>query len=168
MRQLKPIFLGRPIRGRPRQMERSGTAATHDLPQKHRFFQAKQLCNCLLKSILLLTLLLSSLRAQDNPPNDQLLVIFGSNGYILYKVLDFANDHGYRYIKILSYEFNAFEHSITGLSKGEPIHGGRYFELKDDNSSIAFLCYEEPPNDIYIIDLEKYRSLLDDVQGWEP
>lgn len=107
------------------------------------------------------------LRAQSNIPDDQLLVIFGSSGYVLYKVLDFANDHGYRYIKILSYEFNAFEHSISGECKGTRSHGGRYFELKDENIFIAFLCYEEPPEDIYIIDLEKYRSLLDDVQAVE-
>lgn len=107
------------------------------------------------------------LRAQSNVPDDQLLVIFGSSGYVLYKVLDFANDHGYRYIKILSYEFNAFEHSISGECKGDRSHGGRYFELKDENIFIAFLCYEEPPEDIYIIDLEKYRSLLDDVQAVE-
>lgn len=102
---------------------------------------------------------LTALRAQSNLPDDQLLVVFGSSGYVLYKVLDFANDHGFRYIKILSYEFNAFEHSISGKCRGDKSHGGRYFELKDENVSIAFLCFEEAPNDIYIIDLEKYRSL---------
>lgn len=96
-------------------------------------------------------------------PDDQLLVIFGSSGYVLYKVLDFANDHGYRYIKILSYEFKAFEHEISAICKGDRNLGGRYFELKDDNVFISFLCFEEPPHDIYIIDLEKYRSLLEDV-----
>lgn len=103
------------------------------------------------------------IHAEDNTPNDQLLVIFGSSGYVLYKVLDFANDHGFRYIKILSYEFNAFEHTIVGTCKGERSQGGRYFELKDDNSSISFICFQEPPDDVYIIDLEKYGSILEDV-----
>lgn len=106
-----------------------------------------------------------SLAADDNTPDDQLLVVFGSNGYVIYKVLDFANDHGFRYIKILSYEFNAFDHQITGICKGDRSHGGRYFELKDENVFISFLCFEEPPNDIYIIDLEKYRSLLDEAHA---
>ncbi len=116
-----------------------------------------------LLSILLLFFPTFPLRAQDNTPNDQLLVLFGSSGYVLYKVLDFANDHGFRYIKILSYEFNAFEHSINGVCKGIRNQGGRYFELKDENMSVSFLCFEEAPEDIYIIDLEKYRSVLEDV-----
>lgn len=97
--------------------------------------------------------------------NDQLLVIFGSSGYVLYKVLDFAHDHGFRYIKILSYEFKAFEHTITGVCNGNRSQGGRYFELKDENSFISFLCFEEAPNDIYTIDLEEYRHLLERVAG---
>lgn len=119
-----------------------------------------------MKKILLIGLLfLSSLSAKET--NDQLLVIFGSSGYVLYKVLDFANDHGFRYVKILSYEFNAFEHSIAGTSQGNRSQGGRYFELKDENSFITFLCFEEKPNDIYSIDLEEYRYLLDRVVGEE-
>jgi hypothetical protein len=104
-----------------------------------------------------------SIHAEDNTPDDQLLVIFGSSGYVLYKVLDFANDHGFRYIKILSYEFNAFTHRITGTCTGDRSLGGRYFELKDENLSVAFLCFEEAPNDAYIIDLERYRSLLETI-----
>jgi hypothetical protein len=117
------------------------------------------------KKFLLIVLLLffpfASIHAEDNTPDDQLLVIFGSSGYVLYKVLDFANDHGFRYVKILSYEFKAFDHAITGTCNGDRSLGGRYFELKDDNISVAFLCFEDPPNDIYIIDLERYRSLLE-------
>ena len=105
------------------------------------------------------------LQAQEGLPDDQLLVIFGSSGYVIYKILDFANDHGYRYAKILSYEFNAFEHQIKGSCKAPHNLGGRYFELKDDNISISFLCFNELPNDPYIIDLEKYRPLLDDVHA---
>lgn len=119
------------------------------------------------KILLILLLPFSLIRAQSNIPDDQLLVIFGSSGYVIYKVLDFANDHGYRYIKILSYEFNVFEHCINGICKGDRSHGGRYFELKDDNVWITFLCFEEPPDDIYIIDLEKYRSLLSDIGAAE-
>lgn len=102
-------------------------------------------------------ILFGHLHAQesDGTPNDQLLVVFGSSGYILYKVLDFANDHGFRYIKILSYEFTAFEHKIAGQATTEPSNGGRYFELRDENSTISFLCYETLPNDLYVIDLEK-------------
>ncbi len=99
---------------------------------------------------------------QGELPDDQLLVIFGSSGYVLYKVLDFANDHGFRYIKILSYEFTAFEHQITGVCNGDR-KGGRFFELIDENTAISFLCFEEKPNDVYIIDLEKYRSLLENI-----
>lgn len=117
-----------------------------------------------LTKLLLLLLPLGGLKA--NLPDDQLLVIFGSSGYILYKVLDFANDHGFRYIKILSYEFNAFDHTIKGRCENT-LKGGRFFELKDDSSTISFLCFQHPPNDIYIIDLEKYRSLLDEVANTE-
>ena len=118
------------------------------------------------KSFLLMLLLFfpfASIQAEDNSPDDQLLVIFGSSGYVLYKVLDFANDHGFRYIKILSYEFNAYEHTVTGTCTGDRNLGGRYFELKDEDISVAFLCFEQPPNDVYIIDLERYRSLLETV-----
>src|SRR5260221_14620423 len=89
---------------------------------------------------LLLTLSLQA-KTENKPPNDQLLVIFGGNGYILYKVLDFANDHGFRYIKILSYEFNAFEHRLNGVCNSN-LKIGRFFELKDDNATISFLCFQ--------------------------
>jgi len=115
----------------------------------------------ILKALILL-LPFSSMHAQSDLPNDQLLVIFGSSGYVLYKVLDFANDHGFRYIKILSYEFNGFDHAISGHCHSKP-NGGRFFEIKDDNASISFLCFEEKPNDPFIIDLVKYHSLLDEV-----
>jgi hypothetical protein len=104
-------------------------------------------------------------QAECSTPNDQFLVLFGSSGYVLYKVLDFANDHGFRYIKILSYEFKAFEHTISGSCPFNPSQGGRYFEYKDTTASISFLCFKEAPNDMYIIDLEKYRTLLEHVSG---
>src|SRR5688572_5247732 len=106
--------------------------------------------------------LLLSFSLYANPPQDQLLVLFGASGYVTYKVLDFANDHGYRYVKVLSYEFNAFDHKI----KGEIAHAGpegRLFEIKDDYANISFLCFEEAPNDTYLIDLDKYHSLLTQV-----
>jgi hypothetical protein len=113
--------------------------------------------------LLVLLLPCVSMRAEPSDlPNDQFLVVFGSSGYVLYKVLDFANDHGFRYIKILSYEFNGFDHEISGHCHNKP-SGGRFFELTDENASICFLCFEERPNDPFIIDLEKYRSLLDEV-----
>lgn len=104
--------------------------------------------------------------SQSNIPDDQILVLFGSSGYVIYKVLDFANDHGYRYAQVLSYEFKAFNHSIKGSYPKS--HPGRYFELKDENVFIGFVCFDSPPpEDPYIIDLEKYRYLLDDVHSCE-
>ena len=117
------------------------------------------------KLLLLFILPFGAMQAQENVPDDQLLVVFGSSGYVIYKILDFANDHGYRYVKILSYKFHAFDHQIEGHCRGDRSHGGRYFEIKDENIFISFLCFDEQPNDIYIIDLEKYRALLDDVQA---
>ncbi len=121
-----------------------------------------------MKYLLALLLPLLPLQAfeEGDLPDDQVLVIFGASGYVLFKVLDFANDHGYRYVKILKYEFNAFEHNVTGICNSEQM-GGRFFELTDENTSVSFLCFEQPPNDRYIIDLEKYRSLLEDIQGDE-
>lgn len=116
--------------------------------------------------LLLLFISLFGSAQADEPrggPSDQLLVVFGSSGYILYRVLDFANDHGFRYIKILSYEFEAFQHKISGHLTEEPSQGGRYFELRDQNATVSFLCYESPPEDQYVIDLEKYRPLLEDI-----
>ncbi|MBU6383076.1 MAG: hypothetical protein KGQ49_04160 [Verrucomicrobia bacterium] len=104
------------------------------------------------------------LRAQS-ALNDQFLVIFGSSGYALYKVLDFANDHGYRYCKILSYDFHAFHHVITGHLESSATHEGRYFELQDEYVNIAFLCFTKAPEDPMVIDVDKYRSILDDVRA---
>jgi hypothetical protein len=114
--------------------------------------------------ILLFILLASSLHAtkENNVPDDQLLVIYGSSGYVLYKVLDFANDHGFRYVKILSYEFDAFGHTISGKSKTSS-NGGRFFELRDENAKVSFLCFEELPQDIYVIDVKQYQFILDDI-----
>lgn len=106
----------------------------------------------------------SALFAQSNLPDDQVLVLFGSSGYVIYKVIDFANDHGYRYAQVLSYEFQAFGHTIKG---SYPTHQeGRYFELRDENVFIGFICFNDaPPDDPYIIDIDKYRHLLDDVHA---
>lgn len=115
--------------------------------------------------ITLLLLFFAPLRAFEggNLPDDQLLVIFGSSGYILYKVLDFANDHGFRYIKIVNYTFRGFDHTITGACPASSVARGRFFELKDENTSVSFECFEEKPTDAYVIDLEKYRSLIEPV-----
>lgn len=123
--------------------------------------------NSLIFKASLLLLPFFPIAAQTSVPDDQLLVVFGSSGYVIYKVLDFANDHGFRYIKILSYEFEAFHHKIEGTCESQKNLGGRYFELKDENAFISFLCFEEKPDDAYIIDLEKYRSLLDDVVSYD-
>ena len=113
-----------------------------------------------MKRFIGLVLLFSHLQADE--PNDQLLVLFGSSGYVLYKVLDFASDHGFRYVKILSYEFHAFDHTIAGRWNGTQ-KGGRYFELKDETATVSFCCFTEAPSDTYTIEVEKYRSILDDV-----
>jgi hypothetical protein len=116
-----------------------------------------------MKKFFLLLFSFASLTSEGiKVPDDQLLVLFGSSGYVIYKVLDFANDHGYRYIKILSYEFNGFDHKISGQTP-MIVQGGRLFEIHDDYATISFLCFNELPKDIYIIDLEKYRSLLTSV-----
>ena len=94
---------------------------------------------------------------------DQSQVLFGSNGYILYKVLDFANDHGFRYIQVLSYEFDAFNHKMSVICN-EHIGDGDYFELKDQYGWIRFICFEKKPENSCIIDLEKYRDILKIVQ----
>lgn len=113
--------------------------------------------------ILCFTLNCFATEESTESPNDQLLVVFGSSGYVLYKVLDFANDHGFRYIKILSYEFDAFDHQFHSVATNRAELGGRYFELKDAYSSISFLCYEKKSNDPYVIDLEIYRPLLENI-----
>ncbi len=91
------------------------------------------------------------------------MVIFGSSSYVVYRALDFANDHGFRYIKILSYEFKGFGHSFSGSSQSEHKRG-QFIELKDDNATIGLLLFEEKPNDPYVIDTEKYRYLLEKVE----
>jgi hypothetical protein len=107
-----------------------------------------------IKSLIFL-LSTSSLQSQSD---DQLLILFGSSGYVLHKVLDFANDHGFRYIQIVSYEFHGFGHKIKGSY--EPDQRGHFFELKDDIAVIAFLCFQLPPLGSFI-DLEKYHYLIE-------
>jgi hypothetical protein len=110
-----------------------------------------------MKKLIFLLFTLAQLHAE---PTDQPLIIFGSSGYILYKVIDFARDHGIKYIKILTYKFHAFNHEFSGSTPAGNTKG-RYFELEDDYSFIAFLCLDKPqPDDIYVIDIEKYQFLL--------
>jgi hypothetical protein len=111
---------------------------------------------------LLLFPFLSLSSSEKRHPGDQFAVIFGSSGYILYKALDFASDHGFRYIKILSYEFNAFGFTSTGHWTEESKEG-KLFVLRDEHATLSFLCFEKKPHDFYIIDVEKYRPLLEDI-----
>lgn len=116
----------------------------------------------MLRACLVAFLLTTPILAEIPFPNDQLLVIYGSSGYVLYKAIDFANDHGFSHIKILSYEFTAFDHTISGKCNSS-ITGGRLFELKDDNSKVSFLCFKTIPDDPNVIEVAKYHSLLDAV-----
>ena len=95
---------------------------------------------------------------------DQLLVLFGANGYILYKVLDFANDHGFRYVKILSYEFTGFEHEVSGRTSHHSKEGKK-FEITDNFSKISFICYQKLPTDTLAIEVNKYLSILEQVEA---
>lgn len=98
----------------------------------------------------------------ERPPDDQLTAIFGSSYYVTYSVCDFAHHHGFRYLKILSYQFKGFGNTISGACKQvDPGPGkGRYIELKDDFLSVSFVCYDEPPDDPFVIDTEKYHALF--------
>jgi hypothetical protein len=101
--------------------------------------------------------------SEDIAPKDQFTALFDTTAYALYKALDFANDHGFRYVKILSYEFVGFGHKMTGSYTQEVPHQGRLFTLQDELLTISFLCYKEAPEDRNIIDLEAHRDLLDKV-----
>jgi len=92
-------------------------------------------------------------------PVEQLISIFGSSGYVLYKALDFANDHGYRYIKIISYEFDNFNQKAAGCCDADSLPG-RFFELVDENSTISVLCFDRAPDDKYIIDVKKHQDFI--------
>lgn len=114
---------------------------------------------------LLLLLPFCSLQAnEDDQPEDQFVLIFGSNSYVLYKTLDFANDHGVRYIKILSFEFSGYGHKFSGFCETDT-RPGRYLEYKDEYVNISYLCFDEDPNDPFVIDLEKYRAILEQEEN---
>ena len=101
---------------------------------------------------------------ENQAPKDQFRAFLEITVYTLYKVLDFANDHGFRYIKILAYEFAGFDHVVTGAYIQEDQNGGRFFKLKDELLTISFLCFQEAPSGRNFIDLEEYRSLIDKVE----
>ncbi len=98
LRPFASILLGRPTRGRPRRMDcgsspvraqgrftcsalRRSTgpsrdsAATRKWPQNHRFFRAKQFCNCL---ILLLVAFSGSLFADEESPEISSIIVLSS------------------------------------------------------------------------------------------
>src|SRR4051812_2339858 len=85
----------------------------------------------------------------DRPPDDQLTAIFGSSYYVTYSVFDFAHHHGFRYLKIISFQFKGFGNTISGTCKQvDPGPRGkeRYIELHDDLIHVSFVCYDEPPD----------------------
>lgn len=111
-----------------------------------------------MRFLLWLCLLCVSLHSEE----DQFSILFGSSGYVLYKALDFAVDHGFRYVQILHYEFSAFDHIVSGKAM-HAATGGREFTLEDEHSSIRFACFKKQPTAVHIIDVEKYRPLLDEI-----
>jgi hypothetical protein len=100
---------------------------------------------------------------ENEAPKDQFSALFESTAYVLYKALDFANDHGFRYIKILSYEFTGVDHAVVGVCNYRDYKQGRFIKLKDEFLTISLLCFKEKPNDLNIIDLEKHRAMLDSI-----
>ncbi|HSX10093.1 MAG TPA: hypothetical protein VLF94_00025 [Chlamydiales bacterium] len=122
-----------------------------------------------MKSLILLLLSALPLQAhvfndEDAAPKDQFSALFGTTVYALYKALDFANDHGFRYIKILSYEFNGFDNKVKGTATRSDSSRGRQFTLQDPLMTITFICYKEKPDDRNCIDLEEHRSLIDQIE----
>lgn len=116
---------------------------------------------------LLLALFLSTatLQAEDAPPpQDQFTALSGASFYPIYKALDFANDNGFRYVKILSYEFKGFGHTVICISENMNPTQGRFFQLHDEAINISFLCFEEAPSDPFVLDLEQYRDFLESVE----
>lgn len=92
--------------------------------------------------------------------NDQLTILFGSSGYALYRAIDFAFDHGFRYVRILSYEFSAEGHELKALSHHKEKDEGRYFEIKDPYLSLRFLCFTKRPKNGPFIEVKKYETFL--------
>ncbi len=74
-----------------------------------------------------------------------------------YHAKNFAESRGYRYIKIVSFQFDGDDHQITGTSKTDSGEG-TLFHLKERDAKISLLCFDEKPNDPYIIDLKKSKK----------
>jgi len=74
-----------------------------------------------------------------------------------YHAKNFAEARGYRYIKIVSFQFDGDDHQFSGMCKKESTQG-RLFHLKEKDASIAVLCFDEKPDDPLAIDLKKNRK----------
>lgn len=74
-----------------------------------------------------------------------------------YHAKNFAESRGYRYMKIVSFQFDGDDHQLSGQCKRESSEG-HLFELKERDASIALLCFDEKPDDPYVIDLKKSKK----------
>ena len=97
---------------------------------------------------------------EDEESVDQFVRTWGISGYILWKAIDLAKENHYRYLKILSaeYELGNQVGSFTCYKEREPT--GRIFRLEDEFIQITISCYNTMPEDTDYIDVENYKDII--------
>ena len=116
-----------------------------------------------MKTLLFFILLpFSFLRAFDFPQEelDQFQLTTVVAMYALTKAIELADENNFRYFKILSYEYQGYEHQFNACCNVKP-KKGKYLEYKDEHLVMGIVGFKGKPNDPFIIDVKDYRELSD-------
>ena len=111
--------------------------------------------------VLLLPFSLSAQEEQDDFFPDQFSFCLGGTYYLVAKAMDIAQDHGYPYVKILSYELENEHGLITFSSSGVWPEGERFVSV-DGDGKLEVVCFREDTNNCFCIRLEDYAEAFEE------
>jgi hypothetical protein len=111
--------------------------------------------------VLFLPFSLSAQEEQEDFFPDQFSLCLGGTYYLVAKAMDIAQDHGYPYVKILSYALQT-EHGLISFSSSGECPEGERFESIDKDGKLEVVCFRENTHNCFCIHLDDYADELDE------
>lgn len=112
------------------------------------------------KWLFLLLLPFSFLRSFEIPYDeiDQFELFVIAPMFVLTKAIELGKEHHFRYIKIISYEYQGLDYHVAGFCE-KMVKKGKYVEYKDEHLTMGIVGFRTKPDDQLIIDLKKYKEI---------
>lgn len=113
----------------------------------------------ILKFLVLLLPFTLTAAEEEHELSDQVELCLGGTYFMIFKAMAKAQDQGYPYVKILSYELHSDTERLSFSDTGE-YPKGEQFEILDDDGKIEIACFRENTNDCLCINIQDYAEVI--------